>query len=64
MRGHDVRLEDLVGDLSTVSDEELERAVATGRLAREGEPVTKAKKASSPRKSRSTLPEIDLSDFE
>ena len=30
-------LSDLVGDLSTVSDEDLERMVQTGRLAREEE---------------------------
>lgn len=57
-------LQDLIGDLSTISDEELEELMIHGRLAREraGEP-----KARATRENKVVEPKIsaeDLADFD
>ena len=64
-------LRDLVGDLTTISNEELEKMVQTGRLAREDEAdearVRGGKKGGGGGKKKSVLdnlPAINLDDFD
>ena len=62
-------LSNLVGDLTTISDEELEKMVQTGRLAREEEAEgarAKPKRGQGGAKKsvRDNLPVIDLDDFD
>jgi hypothetical protein len=55
-------LEDLIGDLSTISDEDLEEAIVKGRLAREYTEPAKEKKIKVP-KSLAGI-EVNMDDFD